>query len=269
MGKARRINRRFLRQLLRNRRLPRSPRPATGGRRQHQRPRGQPLPRRIIPQGAQTGALLGGVAVGGIFHPIQPHRPQIGAQTAGWDAQQGPQTAQQGGLDQRGHPGKPSLRTARQQAHTDCLGLISGVMAKNQMQNAPPPTFCRQRRMPGMAGAGGDAGAGGKVGEGENIPGDPKAGQSGHGGLGLGAGFRAQTVIDDQRQDVAALIAHPVPHQQRGGQTIRPTRDRDGHMRQWLERPERGDQAGKFCRGNRQGWLKAQWQPAALRAAAA
>ena len=142
-------------------------------------------------------------------------------------------------------------------------------MAEDKVDNAPPRCLRLQHGMPGITGTRGNAGAGGEIGEGEQDSRNPHSGQSGDGGLGLAAGFGTQAVIDDECQNVTPLIAHPVPHQQGGGQTIRPAGDRHSHMRLRLERPKRGDQAGEFSRGNRQRGRKAQRQPAELRAAAA
>jgi len=62
---------------------------------------------------------------------------------------------------------------------------------------------------------------------------------------GLGAGFRAQAVVDDQRGDPAAAGAGPALGEQAKRQAVGSARDRDGKTRRALERSERRDQGGE------------------------
>ena len=147
-------------------------------------------------------------------------------------------------------PARPRETAVGENADHEGLGLIGRVMAEQEVEDAGFAAGCGKGVIAGLAGALREGGSGSQAAEREDAAGDVPGGKALGDGCGLGGGFRADAMVDDEGEDSAAALADPGGGEEREGHAVGTARDGDGEMGRGFEGAERFEAAREFGRGD-------------------
>ena len=153
-------------------------------------------------------------------------------------------------LAQGGHAGKAAGTAVGENADHEGLGLIGRVMAEQEVEDAGFAAGCGKGVIAGLAGTLREGGSGSQAAEREDAAGHVPGGKAFGDGCGLGGGFRADAMVDDEGEDSAAALADPGGGEEREGHAVGTARDGHGEMGRGFEGAERFEAAREFGRGD-------------------
>jgi len=117
------------------------------------------------------------------------------------------------------------------------FGLIGGVVAEEEVEDAGLGTGSFKGGMPRCAGACRQSGAGGEIFQAEEAGGETNGGQAPDSQVGFAGGGGAQAVVNHEGSYAPASTGGPIAGEDCEGHAVGAARDGDGKVRASLEWP--------------------------------